>query len=106
MTDNRPVMIRFYGFLVLGVLLEGTADLLFRKWGIERSAGAGNWNFFLMSLAIYAAGAVCWGLSLQFREVSRGIVTFMVLNVVMVAAAGVWLYGERISTVNRIGILL
>src|SRR3954447_9153173 len=97
---------RFYGFLGLAVLLEATADLLFRKWGIERQAGAGSWSFFALSLCIYMAGAVCWGLSLQFEAVLRGIIAFAVLNVVMVAVAGVWLYEEHLSTINRIGILL
>ena len=96
----------FYAYLAGAVLLEGTADLLFRRWGIAREMGGGTWIVFLLSLCIYTAGAVCWGLSLQFRAVSRGIVAFAVLNVLMVAVAGVWLYGEHLSTTNRIGILL
>jgi uncharacterized membrane protein len=97
---------RFYSLLAIAVLFEGTADLLFRKWGIDRQAGRGSWMFFAISLGIYVIGSVSWGLSLQFQEVSRGIVAFAVLNVLMVAAAGVWLFGEHLSTVNRIGILL
>ena len=100
------VFTRFYLFLAVAVLFEGTADLLFRKWGIARQAGTGSWMFFAFSLAVYVIGSVSWGLSLQYQAVSRGIIAFAVLNVLMVAAAGVWLFGEHLSTVNRIGIVL
>jgi multidrug transporter EmrE-like cation transporter len=100
------MLVFFYAFLLLAVLLEGTADLLLRKWGLERGAGGGRWAFFALSLTVYMGGAVCWGLSLQYREVSRAIVGFAVLNVLAVAAAGVLLYGEELSLVNRLGILL
>lgn len=99
-------MISFWGLLICAVVLEGTADLLFRKWGIARHAGAGSWMFFLMSLGIYMSGAVLWGLSLQFQAVSRGIIAFMVLNVLIVAVAGALLFGERLSVINGVGIVL
>ena len=97
---------RFYSFLAFAVLLEGTADLLFRKWGLQRQRGGGTWVFFVLTFALYATGSLCWGLSLQYQAVSRAIIAFAVLNVLMVAVAGVWLYGEHLSTVNRIGLLL
>jgi multidrug transporter EmrE-like cation transporter len=100
------MLIPFYAFLLLAVVLEGAADLLLRKWGLERATGGGRWAFFALSLAVYMGGAVCWGLSLQYREVSRGIVAFAVLNVLAVAVAGVILYGEQLSLVNRAGIAL
>jgi multidrug transporter EmrE-like cation transporter len=100
------MLVPFYAFLVLAVVLEGSADLLLRKWGLDRAAGGGRWVFFALSLAVYMGGAVCWGLSLQYREVSRGIVAFAVLNVLAVAVAGVFLYGEELSPVNRVGIAL
>jgi multidrug transporter EmrE-like cation transporter len=59
-----------------------------------------------MTLALYMVGSICWGLSLQFQGVSRGIIAFAVLNVLMVAVAGIWLFGEHLSTINRIGVLL
>jgi drug/metabolite transporter (DMT)-like permease len=98
--------VRFHALLLLAVVLEGTADLLFRKWGIARQNGAAPWLFFILSLGIYTAGATCWGLSLQYQAVSRAIVGFLVLNVLMVVFAGVWLYGEHLSTTNRVGIVL
>jgi len=103
---ERRMSIRFHALLLLAVLLEGTADCLFRKWGLARQNGEGTWMFFLVTLGIYMAGAICWGLSLQFQAVSRAIIGFAVLNVVMVVFAGVWLYGEHLSTANRIGIVL
>lgn len=96
----------FYVLLLLAVVLEGSSDLLFRQWGLERQKGAGQWGFFLFALAIYMMGATCWGLSLQFREVSRAIVAFAVLNTLMVAVAGVFFFGEKLTIINRIGILL
>jgi drug/metabolite transporter (DMT)-like permease len=103
---KRRMELYFYGFLLLAVLLEGTADLMFRKWGLDRQKGSAHWLMFAFSMAVYMSGAACWGLSLQFKDVSRAIVGFAVLNVVIVAFAGLVVFGEQLSFVNRLGIVM
>lgn len=103
---KRRMELYFYGLLLLAVLLEGTADILFRKWGLDRQKGTAHWLMFAFSMAVYMSGAACWGLSLQFKDVSRAIVGFAVLNVVIVAIAGLVVFGEQLSFINRLGIVL
>lgn len=91
---------KFYGLLLFAVVLEGTADVLFRRWGL--SGGASS---FMFALAVYVVGGTCWGLSLQFREVSRGIIVFAMLNVIVVTVAGVLLFDEKLTFANKLGVL-
>ena len=51
-------------------------------------------------------GSIVLGPFTSIPTVSRAIVAFAVLNVVMVAVAGVLLFGEHLSWVNRLGIVL
>jgi multidrug transporter EmrE-like cation transporter len=91
---------KFYAFLLFAVVLEGSADVLFRRWGLS-----GGGSSFMFALAIYVIGGACWGLSLQFREVSRGIIVFAMLNVIVVTVAGVLLFDEKLTFANKLGIL-
>jgi multidrug transporter EmrE-like cation transporter len=92
--------VKFYALLMFAVILESGADVLFRKCGL-----ATNTPLFLAALAVYVVGGACWGLSLQYREVSRGIIVFAMLNVMVVTVAGVLLFDEQLSFTNKLGIL-
>jgi multidrug transporter EmrE-like cation transporter len=91
---------KFYALLLCAVVLESSADMLFRKSGL-----ADNTPLFLGALAIYVIGGACWGMSLQYREVSRGIIVFAMLNIIVVSVAGVLLFDEQLTTTNKLGIL-
>lgn len=91
---------KFYVLLAVAVLLESSADMLFRKSGISS-----NMPLYLFGLAVYVIGGACWGLSLQYREVSRGIIVFAMLNIIVVTVAGVLLFDEQLTLTNKLGIL-
>jgi multidrug transporter EmrE-like cation transporter len=91
---------KFYTLLVCAVVLECSADVLFRKSGLS-----GNTPLYLGALVIYVIGGACWGMSLQYREVSRGILVFAMLNIIIVTVAGVLLFDEQLTSTNKLGIL-
>jgi multidrug transporter EmrE-like cation transporter len=91
---------KFYALLVVAVVLESSADMLFRKSGLSS-----NTPLFLFALAVYVIGGACWGLSLQYREVSKGIMVFAMLNIMVVTVAGVLLFDEQLTLTNKLGIL-
>jgi multidrug transporter EmrE-like cation transporter len=90
-----------YALLLIAVLLEVTGDLLFRKWGIDN-----RWPVFVLAIVVYNIGAVAWGYSLQFMQVSTGIIVLGVLNVVLVVIGGVVFFREQLSTLQVIGVVL
>lgn len=92
--------VKFYALLLCAVVLESSADVVFRKCGLT-----GNTPLFLGALAVYVIGGACWGMSLQYREVSRGIIVFAMLNIIVVTVAGVLLFDEQLSFTNKLGIL-
>ena len=93
--------ILFWIFTLLGVSLEITGDVFFKKWAIE-SRAALLWSGFI----IYAFGALFWALSLRYEMLSKAISVFTILNLIIVALIGVILFKENISTLSKIGILL
>ena len=91
----------FWLFLILAVLLEVIADVLFKKWSLE------NKNLLLvLGLFLYFIGTVFWAFSLKYEYLSKAISVFTVLNLVIITLVGVVLFKEHLSLVNKIGVLL
>jgi small multidrug resistance pump len=91
----------FWTFLLLGVTLEITGDVFFKKWTIE------NKSLLLWAgFAFYAIGALFWAFTLKYEMLSKAISVFTILNLVIVALIGVLFFKENISTVSKIGVFL
>jgi drug/metabolite transporter (DMT)-like permease len=90
-----------YSLLVAAALGEVAGDLLFRKWGIEK-----KWSVFIAALVIYNIATLLWGFSLQYIQVSTGIIILGVLNVVLVVIGGLVFFGEKLSTTQIAGVVL
>jgi len=91
----------FLVLIVVASLLEVGADLLLKKWSL------GNRNVWLiLGIGIYLVATIFWAFSLKYDLMSRAITIFFVLNMVLVVLAGVLIFGEKLSLVNKIGILL
>ncbi len=101
MLQNVPPKTIFFFLIVCAVALEVVADVLFKKWSIE------NKNIILFAgLALYSAGTIFWAFSLKFEFLSKAVSVFTVLNLVVVALAGIIIFGENLSLANKIGICL
>ena len=91
----------FFGFILLAVLLEVTADILFKKWTIN------NRNlFFIIGLAIYFVGTIFWAFSLKYEFLSKAISIFTILNLIIIVLVGLLIFKENLSLVNKLGVLL
>jgi len=91
----------FFALILLAVLLEVVADILFKKWSIN------NKNLLLIiGLLIYFAGTIFWAFSLKYEYISKAIVLFTVLNLIIIVLAGMLIFKENLSLTNKIGILL
>lgn len=89
----------FFGLILLAVLLEALGDIFVKKWSLE------NKNLFLLiGMVIYFAGGVFWMFSLKYEYLSKAISIFTVLNLVLIVLAGVILFKENLSLINKIGI--
>lgn len=91
-------------FLLLvggAVVLEAIADVLFKRWSLENRP-----FLLLLGLAIYFIGTVAWAYSLKHEQLSKAIIVFTVLNVILVLIAGIVLFDEQLSFANKVGVLL
>lgn len=91
----------FLGLILLGVLLEATADILFKKW-------TGNGNVWLLGVGIllYVGGTILWAASLHFEDLGKAGTVFTILNLIIIVIAGAVLFNEHLSTLNKAGIAL
>jgi multidrug transporter EmrE-like cation transporter len=89
----------FILLLLGGVLLEVVADIFLKKWSIENKA-----LLLALGLALYIASTVAWAYSLKYGFLSKGVAIFTILNLILVVLAGVFMFNEQLTLVNKIGI--
>jgi small multidrug resistance pump len=87
--------------LLIAIFFEAVADVLFKEWSID------NKTFYLVAgLAIYFISTVGWAYSLRHNLLSKAITIFTVLNLLLVLLAGYFIFNERLSTLNKVGVVL
>ena len=101
MTSGVMLKVTFFILILVAVLLEVLADVFFKKWALE------NKNILLyVGLLIYFVGTISWAASLRYEYLSKAIAVFTVLNLIIAVLAGVILFKEDLSLINKVGILL
>ena len=99
MVSALSLKIMFFVLIIFGVLFEVTGDIFFKKWGL------GNRNYFLaFGLIVYFVGSLFWAISLKYEFLSKAVSIFTVLNLILVVLAGVIIFKEDLSLVNKVGI--
>ncbi|RPI79111.1 MAG: hypothetical protein EHM45_04130 [Desulfobacteraceae bacterium] len=98
---TRSPAVLFMGCIITGVLLEAIGDVVLKKWAMVHH------NLLLIGgLFIYFIGAIFWAFSLKYELLSKSISIFTILNLIVVALLGVFLFQEKLTLVNKLGILL
>lgn len=88
-------------FILVAVVFEVVADIFFKKWALAEGK-----VFLAAGLALYFIGTVIWAYALKFEDLSKAIVVFVVLNLVLAVLAGVSIFGETLTTMQKVGITL
>lgn len=78
--------------LLLGTLLEVVGDVFFKKHWLW-------WGMFF-----YTAGTFFWAYSLRFGELSKLIVIFSVLNLILAVLAGLFFFHESLTILQWVGV--
>lgn len=91
----------FFTLIVAAVGLEVVGDILFKKWAITNKN-----TLLLIGLLFYFAGTAFWALSLKYEFLSKAIIVFTIFNLIIVILAGTIIFGEKLSVLNKTGILL
>jgi multidrug transporter EmrE-like cation transporter len=100
--------------LVLGAVLFSVAGQLFLKFGAQRLAGLGRFEFLigaardmhvLSGIVAWAASTICWLYVLRVAPLSRayGLTS---LTYVLILLASVFLYGEQVRRLHVVGTVL
>jgi len=89
-------------YLLLLVVFELVADILAKQFAIS-----GKYVFALLSIIGFIAANTAWLISLRTgAELSKGAVLFSVLSGIGAVLIGVFVYHEKTTTYQVIGLLL
>ena len=91
----------FFSLILLAVLFEVAADILFKKWSVDNRS-----LLLAIGVLLYMIGTVAWAYSLKLEYLSKAVTVFTVLNFILVLLAGVFFFDEHLSVMNKIGIAL
>lgn len=97
----EAIKIIFLSLISAAVLVETMADVLFKKW-----AGSNNLWLFVVAMVVYLIGTAFWAMSLKYDFLSRAVSVFTILNMILVTLAGVLIFKEQLSLINKIGFCL
>ncbi len=89
----------FIVLLILGVSIEVIGDIFLKKWSMENKSIFGT-----IGIVLYIASTIAWAYSLKFGFLSKGVAIFTILNLVLVVIAGVFMFNEHLTLLNKIGI--
>jgi len=84
----------FWLFIIIATLLEVCGDILFKK------------NLVGYGVASHIIGIFFWIVSIRYESLSRSIVIFMVMNVVLILLLSKFILNEHISINQWIGVSL
>lgn len=86
---------------LIAVLLEATADVFMKKWSLGNPA-----KFAVIGLAIYFISSLFWMWGLKYETLSKAVVLFTILNIVIVVIAGTIFFNETLTLRTKVGIIV
>jgi len=91
----------FFVLIIFAVLIEVVADIILKKWAIENKN-----SLFIFGMVVYLIGTMFWAYSLKFEVLSKAGGVFVILNLILLALAGIFIFKDELSVTNKIGIIL
>lgn len=90
----------FLLIMILAVTAEVVGDFFFKKWSISD-----NIELLNFGIIFYFTGALMWALSLKFESLSKAIIVFVLMTLVLGVALGVIVFKEELSLANKFGLV-
>lgn len=88
------------GILFLAVALELVADVLFKHWALT-----GKSIFIVVGTFLYLAATLLWAFSLKYQPLSKAIVVFTIGNLILGVIAGIAIFDESLTIIQKIGVI-
>lgn len=101
MNSEAIFKIGFLLFIGIAVLFEVAADIFLKKWALENKS-----ILLIVGLSLYFIGTIFWAVSLKYELLSKAVSVFTIVNFVLVVLVGIFLFNEKLSLLNKIGIAL
>lgn len=97
----HPTKILFLILVILASLFEAMGDIFLKKWSM-----ASQPLFFILGIFVYIIATLVWAFSLRYEMLSKAIVICSIVNLLVVILAGVFLFSEQLSLINKFGIII
>lgn len=87
--------------LVIGAFIDTIGDIIMKKWVISK-----NIWIFIFGMLTYLIGLGFLAYSYNYKNIAVASVIFVILNIIMLSIAS-WIYfGEPLSSLQIIGIIM
>lgn len=83
---------KFWTLILVGAVLEVLGDVFLKKQQLA------------FGLSIYFLGSCFWALSLKEADLSKSIVIFTVVNLLLVVGIGIVMFHESLTTKQWLGV--
>lgn len=94
-----PMKILFLALVIIVSFLEVAGDILFKEWTIQNKS-----YLLLAGVLVYALATTFWAFSLKYQDLSKAVVVFGVLTILIGVLVGVFYYKESLTPLNIAGI--
>lgn len=92
----------FFTLIIIVVaIFEVIGDILFKEWTIKNN----TW-LLISGIIFYMLATTFWAFSLKYQELAKAVVIFGVLTVIIGVLVGVFLYKEKLTSLNILGVTL
>jgi multidrug transporter EmrE-like cation transporter len=85
----------------IAVILEVVGDVYSASW-----AKTSDFKLLFLGIGIYFVGTIFWAVSLKYEQLSKAIIIFTALNVILGVLAGVFILNNESSFRLWIGVAL
>lgn len=85
----------------IGAVIEVFADIAFKWWNDRNEI-----HLIIVGVILYLTGTAFWVASLRYESFTKSGTVFLLLNIILLTMAGLLLFKDNISDINRLGIIL
>lgn len=96
MTNFAVIIILFIAGSIITI-----GDLYLKKWAINNA-----WAYYGKGMIFWLIGANLLAYTFKSKDIAVASVIYVVFNVLTLMAAGYWLFGEQITMLKVVGVIL
>lgn len=89
----------FFILVFVAALFEAIGDAVLKQWAIKSGK-----LLFGVGFGVYLLAIIVWAVTLKYEYLSKAISIVTILNLIIVILIGIFLFKEKLTLINTIGL--